>query len=174
LFILFNAVGAGFNNYISTNIDSNNIERYREMSELLNGWLNVLNSVFVIILAVAVANTMLIAVSERKREFGILKALGLTRRQLRELVLLEALAITGLAFIIGCALGILFSFIVDFMFWQSTGDAGGIAWFFAPTEITPGIILGAAFISMVIGTLAALFPAILAGTLQPAEALRYE
>lgn len=175
LFILFNAFGEGLDEYISGRASSTQIEEYKEMAELLDGWLYILTSILVIILAVTVANTMLISVSERRRELGTLKALGLTRGQIREIILIEAMAVTGLAFIIGTCLGISLALVCDYMFWQAAGTSGGgIGFFFAPAQITIGTILFAAFISIVIGTFAALYPAVRAGSQEPAEALRYE
>ena len=85
LFIIFNSVGAGLNSHVSNRYSETQIDKYREMADLLDGWLVVLNSILTIILAVAIANTMLIAVSERQREIGTLKALGFKRKQIRDL-----------------------------------------------------------------------------------------
>jgi ABC-type antimicrobial peptide transport system permease subunit len=174
MFILFNAFGEGLNSFIAESVSESNSARYLEMERMLDGWLNILTTILIIVLAVAVANTMLITVTERQREFGTLKALGFSRRQIRELVLLEALAITTMAFLLGCTLGISFAFLFDFLFQQSSAGGGGLGWFFAPAKVTIGSIIYAAFISIVIGTFAALYPAVRAAGLKPAEALRYE
>lgn len=174
LFILFNSIGDGLNLYISQRLSETRIQKYGEMAVLLEGWLNVLNTIFIVILAVAVANTMLISVSERQREYGTLKALGFTRRQIRELILFEAMSLTGIAFIVGTGVGIVLSLTCNHLFWLSSGGSGGIGWFFAPAHITAATLLFAAFISIVVGTLAALYPAVRAAGLRPAEALRYE
>ncbi|UCH88710.1 MAG: FtsX-like permease family protein [Thermoplasmata archaeon] len=174
LFILFNSLGEGLNDYISGRTSSEHLERYEEMSELLDGWLNVLTSVFVIILVVAVANSMLISISERQRELGTLKAIGITSGQVRKLVFFEAWAITGLAFLIGTLLGIALALGCDQLFTSAGSGGEGLGWFFAPAKITFRTIISAAFISIVAGTLAALYPALRAASLKPAEALRYE
>jgi putative ABC transport system permease protein len=144
------------------------------MSELLNSWLGIINSILVIILAVAVANTMLITISERQREIGTLKAVGITSRHIRELVLLETLTITVLAFIIGCIIGVSLTAASDYFFWNSDQSGGTLGLFIAPTRLTINTLIGAAGISIIVGTLAALLPAVRAASLQPAEALRYE
>jgi putative ABC transport system permease protein len=174
LFVLFNSVGEGLNDFIDERASETHLTRYSEMAKILDGWLMVLNVILVIILAVAVANTMLIAVSERNREIGTLKALGFTRKQIRELILLEAMTLTTIAFVIGCAVGIGLSLVSDYLFWQTTSQQEGLSWFFAPAKITPGLLAWAAFISIIIGTLAALYPAVRASALQPQEALRNE
>lgn len=173
LFIFFNAVGEGVNEHIADRQSETHITRYSEMAEIMQSWLNVINIILIIILAVAVANTMLIAVSERQRILGTLKALGFTRRQLRTLIMLEALAITSFAFFIGSIIGISAAVLCDYLFWQFS-PSGGELGFFAPAEITTGSIIGAALLSIIAGTLAALYPAVQASNLEPAEALRYE
>ena len=174
LFIIFNSVGAGLDQFTADRVSETNLARYSEMAELLNAWLGIINAILVIILAVAVANTMLITITERQREIGTLKAIGITRKQIRELVLLETLTITVIAFIIGSIIGIAFSAASNYFFWQSDVSEAGLGLFLAPTRLTIGTLIGAAGISVIVGTLAALLPAIRAASLQPAEALRYE
>jgi putative ABC transport system permease protein len=174
LFIIFNSVGDGLDQYTADRASETNIARYSEMAELLNAWLGIINSILVIILAVAVANTMLITITERQREIGTLKAVGITGKQIRELVLLETVTITVIAFIVGCVIGMGISATSNYFFWQSESSGAGLGLFLAPTRITVGTLIGAAGLSIIVGTLAALLPAMRAASLQPAEALRYE
>ena len=67
------------------------------------GW--VVLAVFFGIVAAAVANPILMAVIERTREFGIMLALGTSRRQLLGLVLIEAMLLGGLGLLVGNLLG---------------------------------------------------------------------
>jgi putative ABC transport system permease protein len=62
--------------------------------------------VVVIIVAVGVLNTVLMSVLERRREYGLLKALGVRPRRVVGLVLLEVLILSLLALIIGAGLGL--------------------------------------------------------------------
>ena len=57
--------------------------------------------------ALAVGNTLLISVVERRREIGIVRAVGTSRRQLRRMVLLESLAVAAVGTLIGVVLGLL-------------------------------------------------------------------
>ncbi len=63
-------------------------------------------AIAVIIAVIGVGNTMALSVLERRQESGLLRALGLTRGQLRWMLLWEALLIAGVASLLGTALGI--------------------------------------------------------------------
>lgn len=65
-------------------------------------------SVAVVIALIGVGNTMALSVLERRRESGLLRALGLTRSGLRSLLLWEALLIAGVAAAVGAVLGLAF------------------------------------------------------------------
>ncbi|QCQ92025.1 ABC transporter permease [Rhodococcus sp. SGAir0479] len=65
-------------------------------------------SVAVVIALIGVGNTMALSVLERRRESGLLRALGLTRSGLRSLLLWEALLIAGVAAALGVVLGLAF------------------------------------------------------------------
>lgn len=62
-------------------------------------------AVAVVIALIGVGNTLALSVVERRQESGLLRALGLTRRQLRALLAWEALLVAGVAAVIGVALG---------------------------------------------------------------------
>lgn len=67
--------------------------------------------VSIIVSVVGVANTLSLSVHERSSENGLLRALGLTRRQMRRLLLWEATLITMVATFIGMALGFVFAWL---------------------------------------------------------------
>ena len=111
--------------------------------------------------AIGLMNIMLVAVAERTKEVGLIKAIGGKRSSIHLQFLLEAVlisiagAIIGIAF--GIALGNLFGFVLNTSF--------VIPW----NWIIYGII-----ICTVVGLSAGLYPAVKAGRLNPIEALRYE
>ncbi len=65
-------------------------------------------SVAVVIALIGVGNTMALSVLERRRESGLLRAVGLTRAGLRSLLLWEAVLIAGVASALGVVLGLAF------------------------------------------------------------------
>ncbi len=115
-----------------------------------------------------VANTLVISVAERRRELGILKALGTERRQVVRLVVAEALAITAVGALLGYALG---SYLIRFSGTALTGHISG----WALTYAFPFGVAGSLAVLLALVTVAAaLYPARLALRVSPAEALVYE
>src|SRR5215470_786948 len=114
-----------------------------------------------------VASTFAYAVAARRREFGLLRAAGATPRQVRRLVLGEALAVGVTASAAGGALGAVIA--PPFAHWLARVG-------FAPPDFTAHIIVwpvAAAFgIGLVIALLGAWLAARRAGRVRPAEALR--
>jgi len=80
---------AEFKNWISGLVDNFFVLNYMQLV------------VAVLVALVGIVNTLIISVSERRREFGILRAIGGLRSQVRKLVLLEAVAISMIGVIVG-------------------------------------------------------------------------
>jgi putative ABC transport system permease protein len=111
--------------------------------------------------AIGLMNIMLVAVSERTREVGLIKALGGKKKDVRRQFLFESVCISLLGAVFGIILGVgvgnLFSLILN------TGFV--VPWFWVFT----GII-----ICSVVGLVAGIYPAMKAASLNPIDALRYE
>lgn len=111
--------------------------------------------------AIGLMNIMLVSVSERTREVGLVKAIGGKSKMVSRQFLLEAIIISVLGALFGIILGImvgnLFSMVLK------TGFVVPWNW------VLYGII-----ICTIVGLLAGLYPALKAGRLNPIEALRYE
>ena len=120
-------------------------------------------AVAVFIALIGVANTLSLSVLERTRENSLLRALGLTRGQLRGMLALEALLIAGVAAIIGSVLGIVYG-------WVGAQSALGA---FADVAVTvPWLqILAVVGVAAVAGFLASVIPARRAAKLSPVEGL---
>lgn len=137
----------------------------------------VLDGIVILVVAVIIANTLLMAVFERVREIGILAALGMRAAQIRLMFVIEA-AILGLGGIAaGFALG---SLGVGYL--AKTGleigdvaKVAGNAILFGNkmyAHFVPGLFAGLAAATLVVILLAALYPAWYASRLEPVEALR--
>ncbi len=131
----------------------------------LNSILNVLFvllALSVIVSLFGIVNTLVLTVFERTRELGMLRAIGMTRRQVRRMIRTESVITALMGGVIGIALGLVLGgllaaridFIVFALPWMQV------------------IIFAVA--AVVVGLLAAIFPARRAGKLNVLEALQYE
>ena len=111
--------------------------------------------------AIGLMNIMLVAVTERTKEVGLIKALGGTRKSIRNQFLFESLIISLLGAVFGIILGVL----VGNLFSMILGTGFVIPW---------GWVITGIIICSVVGLAAGLWPALKASKLDPIVALRYE
>ena len=141
-------------------------QQFQETAESnLNTVLALVNVFLLFALVVAlvgIVNTLTLSVFERTREIGLLRAVGMTRRQLRRVIRWEAATIALYGAIIGVALGLAF------------GVALSVA---IPDEIidrvsVPGLqMVGLVIVAVVFGLLAAVFPSYRAGRMSVLDAI---
>jgi putative ABC transport system permease protein len=119
----------------------------------------------VVIAVLGIVNTLALSVIERTREIGLLRAIGVSRRQLRLMIRLESVVIAVLGAVLGVALGIVFG--VTLMY--SLRDQG-------LERISIPVVQLVVFLalSLVIGVLAAVFPARRAARLDVLRAISTE
>jgi putative ABC transport system permease protein len=111
--------------------------------------------------AIGLMNIMLVSVTERTREIGIRKAIGATKKMIRDQFLVEAIVIGQLGGAVGIILGILIGNLLS-LFLNSPFVVPWI-WIFT------GVVL-----CLIVGLISGIFPAMKAARLDPIEALRYE
>jgi putative ABC transport system permease protein len=92
------------------------VQSQAELKEQIQSNVNTLLGVMVLLLGLAIfiailgiVNTLLLSVLERTREIGMLRAVGATRRQIRRMVVLEAMVIALFGAVIGVVLGVVFA-----------------------------------------------------------------
>ena len=110
--------------------------------------------------AAGIYGVMAFAVSQRTQEIGIRKAIGAKRRAVLTQFLFESSVICLFGGIIGIVLATLLTFVIDAVL--------------MPASLSPGILLTAVIISILVGVLAGIVPAWRGARLDPIEALRYE
>ena len=123
--------------------------------------------------SIGIANTMVMAVYERTREIGILKAVGASSGDVRRLFVGEASLIGLLGGVVGTIGGWLLGLALNefILFYLRRQEIPVTGTFFVVTGWLVGLALAFA---TVVGLLAGLYPAARAARLDPLEALRYE
>jgi len=135
---------------------------------IINGVLLALGSISLLVGGLGILNTVMMSVHERRREIGMLKAVGAERWHVLLLFLSEGLIISLIGGAIGCILGLGGVYLIRW-FVSIMGLALSI-----PLLISPQIIAGAMVIAVGIGLIAGFYPSWKAANVPPVEALRYE
>ena len=157
--------------YLSGIIDTNSgfygvnsteeyLQQEDEASAIQQRFLGGIAAISLLVGGIGIMNIMLVTVTERTREIGIRKAIGAERRSIIVQFLIEAAMICGIGGIFGIGTGYLGTLIVGKMSFN--------------TILIPsaGITVGAFLISVALGIIFGLYPAVKASGLQPVEALR--
>ena len=133
----------------------------------------LIGSIALLVATIGIANTMVMAIYERTREIGILKAMGASRGEIRQMFMLEA----GLIGLIGGVIGLLLGWLVGlglnqiipiYLRYRELPVRGNF--FVVSLTLALGVIMFATFIGLVAG----LLPAQRAAKLDPLQALRHE
>ncbi len=120
----------------------------------------------VIIAIIGIVNTLALSIMERTRELGLLRAVGMTKRQLRTTVRTEALLIALTGTIIGMVLGTA----IGASLMKSFGPSQALTGFAIPTTRLIVVLVA----GVIVGLFAAIFPARRATRLDPLDALATE
>lgn len=129
--------------------------------------ISIIIGIVVISTIAVIYNSFQISVVERIKQFGLLRAIGTTPKQIRRIVLGEAsiLAVIGIPF--GLLLGIIAHYTIGLVF----KILGGESVFNMPMVMSPEILLGSAALGLVSIYISALIPALFAGRISPLVAI---
>jgi putative ABC transport system permease protein len=143
----------------------------QELKEKQESAVNSLLTLIYALLALAIvisifgiANTLALSIHERTRELGMLRAIGMSRRQVRTLIRYEAVITALIGAILGMVLGVIFAVLIA----QPLKDEGFTLTF------PVGQLIGLLVFAALIGVVAAIAPARRASRLDVLESLQYE
>ncbi len=139
------------------------VKQFEEITRTTTAVVGGVVGISLLVGGIGIMNIMLVSVTERTREIGVLKALGATRRDILVQFLLEAALLALLGGLIGIAIG-----------WGAGALIASLIPGFPPAAVPIWVILGAAGFSALVGVVFGIMPASKAAGLDPIEALRYE
>ncbi|WP_420124921.1 FtsX-like permease family protein [Longimicrobium sp.] len=127
----------------------------------------------VIVAAFNIVSTLVMVVTDKTREIGVLKSMGMTSRRILRLFMVQGLVIGIVGAVIGGSLGGLVTYVVDrFRLIRIPGEIYFVS--HLPVKIDPLDLVGILIATVVISFLATVYPAWQAARMDPVEAIRHE
>jgi putative ABC transport system permease protein len=143
------------------------VELARQASEIV-GQIRIftlgIGGIAAVVGGLGVLNTMIMAVMERRREIGVMKAIGATKMVILKQILTESILISAIGGVVGILLGALAGLGLNMVL--AGGETLAI--------VTPGLAASGFIFAITLGLLGGVYPAMKAASLDPVEALRYE
>jgi lipoprotein-releasing system permease protein len=134
--------------------------------------INIFFYVFILLIsAFVIANTTIMVVNRRRKEIGILMAIGATRRSILKIFLLENILIGIPAGVLGCLLGFIVAKLLTLLPLDVTGGGGASSMI---VVVRPEYFLYAMAFALTLNLISGLYPAYIAAKLDPVEAIANE
>jgi len=160
------------------NVAQANLFNALNMEKILTGFMLMM---IVVIGAVNIVSTLVMAVSDKSADIAILRTMGASKQMIMQIFIVQGLVAGVIGTIIGATLGVLLAYTVtDLSLLLETlinsifTDANIYFISHLRTRVDPGEVLVVCAVALVISFIATLYPAYRASKIQPAEVLRYE
>jgi putative ABC transport system permease protein len=144
----------------------------RQFFAVLDGFLAIFGSLALAVASIGIVNTLVMAILERRREIGIMKALGASDIDVGSLFFAEAGAMGLVGGALGVTLGWVIGHVINFgtnIYLQHQNFPPAQIW-----SVPLWLVLSAIAFSIIVSLLSGLYPAFRAARLDPVQALRYE
>jgi putative ABC transport system permease protein len=137
------------------------LEQSRQTQRLFNIVMGCIAGISLLVGGIGIMNIMLASVLERTREIGVRRAIGADHLDITLQFLVESFSISAIGGLMGVAMGV--------------GIAHSVSYYARwPTVVTVASIALAIGVSLAVGVLSGLYPALRASRVEPIQALRYE
>lgn len=162
-----NAINEVLKNYpIAQAQDKNDlVNQARTQIDQVLGLLSALLGFAILIAVLGIANTLTLSVTERTREIGMLRAIGMTRQQVRRMIRAESVIIAVFGAILGVVMGLFFGWAII----KSLEETG-----FTTLSIPVVQIVVYLFMAALAGVIAAIFPSYKASRMNILKAISHE
>lgn len=155
----------GYN--VTTNVEL--IDSMKSQFAMVQAVLGGIGAVSLLVAAIGIANTMMMSIYERTKEIGVMKVIGCSLKNIRQMFLIEAGFIGFLGGVAGNLLSALISGVMNlFVSGDSMGFSGNISY------IPVWLVMLSMVFAVLVGMLAGYFPAVRAMKLSPLAAIRNE
>jgi len=148
------------------------LDEFRAYFSIINAGLGILGTISLLIASIGIANTMVMAVRERTREIGTLKALGATGYQIRMIFFIEATFIAFSGGVLGLVVASILARVSTPLVYRLVLQPGGIM-AFKYFVLTPAVLLGGLLCAILVALVATIYPAHQAARVDPVRALKH-
>lgn len=109
-----------------TTTSADMVETVESTTQMLQIALGAIGGIALLVAAIGITNTMIMAITERKKEIGVMKVIGATIKDIKRLFLLEAAMIGFIGGIVGVGLSYLITLVVTSSAFGSAATGGGM------------------------------------------------
>lgn len=148
-------------------------ETYHQVVNLYKASFNVVTLIILLIVIFSIANTLYMSVMERVREIGTIMAIGLPKRIIIRLFLLEGVIIGIVGTVLGISVAFLGSKLINSLYIIMPPPPGATEGYPLSIFINFPLVVKIMALSIIISLLASLYPALKASKLRIVDALRY-
>ncbi|HCR84760.1 MAG TPA: ABC transporter permease, partial [Lachnospiraceae bacterium] len=146
------------------------MDSMKKQFAMIQALLGGIGAVSLFVAAIGIANTMMMSIYERTKEIGVIKVLGCSLKNIKQMFLLEAAFIGLIGGIVGNILSFGMSFIINLL----TGGGSAVELDGNLSYIPPWLVLASMAFAVFVGMAAGYFPALRAMRLSPLAAIRNE
>jgi ABC-type lipoprotein release transport system permease subunit len=142
---------------------------FNSFLDIFKGFSSMIIIITTSVVILFISTIMMISVQEQGREIGMLRAIGISRATVIKYIVIESIIICLIGFVVGVVFGYIGAGLLESII---LGSEDQIPVGIKLTSVTPALVLQVSFITIFIGIIAAVIPAVWAARLVPVESIR--